>query len=65
MIAELRWLVAAVEADGVIFRSNHASNYLALEGVFQKSKQRMLDEIDEVLGDPELRRVRPEYARGL
>jgi radical SAM superfamily enzyme YgiQ (UPF0313 family) len=65
MIAELRHLVAAVTADGIIFRSNHASNYLALAGVFQKSKQRMLDEIDAVLGDPELNRVRPECTRGL
>ena len=65
MIRELRWLIEAVEADGIIFRSNHASNYLALEGVFQKSKRRMLGEVDAVLGDAELHRVRPDYMRGL
>lgn len=65
MIAELRHLIAAVEADGIIFRSNHASNYLALKGVFQKSKSRMLEEVDAVLDDPELHRVRPDFMRGL
>jgi radical SAM superfamily enzyme YgiQ (UPF0313 family) len=62
-LEELRMLVAAVEADGVIFRANHASNFLPLGGTFQKGKARMLDEIDEVLGDPELAGARPDFMR--
>lgn len=63
MLAELRTLVKNVERDGIIFRSNHASNYLALAGTFQKSKGAMLARIDAALADPD--RLRPEYWRGL
>jgi radical SAM superfamily enzyme YgiQ (UPF0313 family) len=63
MLAELRALVAAVAADGVIFRANHASNYLPLEGTFQKSKARLLAELDAALADPCA--WRPESLRGM
>ncbi|MCP4547595.1 MAG: B12-binding domain-containing radical SAM protein [bacterium] len=63
MLVELRHLVDCVQADGIIFRSNHASNYLALAGTFQKSKVAMLADIDNALGDSGL--LRPEYWRGL
>jgi len=63
MLAELRTLVGAIEADGVIFRANHASNYLPLEGTFRKSKARMLAELDEAMGDP--RSWTPEIFRGM
>ncbi len=50
-LRECRALIAGIEADGIIFRSNHVSNYLALEGTLQKSKPRLLAEIDEALAD--------------
>jgi radical SAM superfamily enzyme YgiQ (UPF0313 family) len=62
-LEELRWLVASVTADGVIFRSNHASNYLALAGTFQKGRTAMLAAIDAAReGRAPLR---PEFFRGL
>ncbi len=63
MLAELRILVNGVTEEGIIFRSNHASNYLALAGTFQKSKAAMLAEIDAALADPA--HLRPERWRGL
>jgi len=65
MLEECRVLIAGIEETGIIFRADHASNYLSLKGTFQKSKQRLLDEIDAALADPEGRRLRPEYWRGL
>jgi radical SAM superfamily enzyme YgiQ (UPF0313 family) len=50
-LKELRRFVSSVEGNGIIFRSNHVSNILALEGVFQKSKQRMIAEIDQIIGN--------------
>lgn len=49
ILTECRTLIDGVTADGIIFRSNHVSNYLALEGTLQKSKPRLLQEIDDAL----------------
>jgi len=62
-LQELRTLVAHVDGDGIIFRSNHASNYLALAGTFQKGKASMLAQIDAALANPRL--LRPEFLRAL
>ena len=64
-LAECRVLLAGINGDGITFRSNHASNYLALAGDLKRDKQRMLDEIDAVLEDPDSPRLRPEFLRGL
>jgi radical SAM superfamily enzyme YgiQ (UPF0313 family) len=63
MLDELRHLVDCVREDGIVFRSNHASNYLALAGTFQKDKAAMLSEIDAALDNPDL--LRPEFWRAL
>lgn len=62
-LTECRTLVECIESKGIIFHSNHASNYLPLKGVLQKDKARMLAEIDRAMGDPN--RLVPEYFRGL
>jgi radical SAM superfamily enzyme YgiQ (UPF0313 family) len=64
-LAECRMLLEGISADGITFRSNHASNYLALAGDLERDKERLLEEIDACLGDPEGRRLRPEFMRGL
>jgi len=63
-VVELRELVAGLETDRCIFRSNHASNYLALAGTLLDDKARLLAEIDRALEDPESR-LRDEWMRGL
>ena len=62
-LMELRHLVNAIEGDRIIFRSNHASNYLPIEGTFQKGKARMLSQIDAALNG--MQSLRPEFLRGL
>ncbi|MBF0588237.1 MAG: radical SAM protein [Magnetococcales bacterium] len=47
----------------IIFRSNHASNALALAGNLPRDQQRLLGEIDAARGDGE--GVRPFWMRGL
>jgi radical SAM superfamily enzyme YgiQ (UPF0313 family) len=49
---ELRELVAGLELDGAIFRSNHASNALPLEGTLPRDKARLLATLDAVLAGP-------------
>lgn len=62
-LLELRYLVDAIQGNKIIFRSNHASNYLPIEGTFQKGKTRMLAQIDAALNQTEP--LRPEFLRGL
>ena len=62
---ELRTFVAALDLDGTIFRSNHASNYLPLAGSFPKDQERLVAELDAVLASEDPRSYRPEWARGL
>lgn len=46
----------------VVFRSNHASNALALAGNLPKDKKRLISEIEYALDHEEL--LRPDYMRG-
>ncbi|MDI6829977.1 MAG: radical SAM protein [Actinomycetota bacterium] len=63
LLDELATLVSASELDGCVFRSNHASNYLALRGVLSRDREGILAAIEEARRRPEL--LRPEYMRGL
>jgi hypothetical protein len=63
-VIELREMIASLETDKCIFRSNHASNYLALKGTLLGDKDRLLSEIDRALEAPESH-LRDEWMRGL
>ena len=65
LAVELRELVAGLELRGSIFRSNHASNYLALSGTLPKDKERLLSALDEVIDAPEGASFTPDWMRGL
>lgn len=62
---ELREFVAGLELEASVFRSNHASNHLALAGTLPKDKARILTSLDEVLAHPARARFTPEWMRGL
>jgi hypothetical protein len=62
---ELRTFLAHLDLTGTIFRSNHASNYLALAGTLPKDKGRLLAELDAVLADPGHAAFRAAWQRGL
>ena len=64
-LQEIRWLVEGLELKNSIFRSNHASNYLALRGDLPGDKEKLLAVIDSVLADPNSPLIRPEYFRAL
>ena len=63
MLGELRTIVAASAPTAAVFRTNHASNYLPLEGRLPRDRDRIVGTVDRALaGDIPLR---PEWARGL
>lgn len=64
ILAEQEMLIAKLDPlSPIIFRSNHASNCLALAGNLPRDRARLLSEIEAVrLG---LSSLRPDYLRGL
>jgi len=63
LLSELRTMVAESEPTGAIFRTNHASNYLPLEGRLPRDRESIIAVIDAALAGKVP--LRPEYWRGL
>lgn len=64
VLVELRRLVERLDPPSpVIFRSNHASNTLALAGTLPKDKDKLLAQLDMALAGQT--RLRPRWIRGL
>lgn len=65
LFREIRLMLATLELERTIFRSDHASNYLVLKGVLNKDKDKLLQTVDKAIHQPASVKLRPEWARGL
>jgi radical SAM superfamily enzyme YgiQ (UPF0313 family) len=65
LLRELREMIAGIDATDAIFRSNHASNYVSVNGRFPKDKVALLRALDEALGAPDKLHFKPEAFRAL
>lgn len=65
LAAELREFLVHLDLKASVFRSNHASNYLALAGTLPKDQESLVAALDQVLAHPENARFRPEWLRAL
>ncbi len=65
LLRELHRFIAMTDLEQVVFRSDHASNYLALKGVLGRDKQAMLKLLEQALEDPGSAPFREEWQRGL
>ncbi len=63
LLAELRTFVAEAAPSDAIFRTNHASNYLPVQGRLPRDRDRLLEILDAAL-EGQLP-LRPEWSRGL
>jgi radical SAM superfamily enzyme YgiQ (UPF0313 family) len=63
ILNELRTMIEHFHLDKCIFRSNHASNYLAIKATLNQDKEKLLKEIDYALKNPA--QLRPEFLRAL
>jgi len=59
---ELKVLLENVDVKATVFRSNHASNYVPLEGRLPRDREKLINTLDAAIRD---NRFRPEYLRGL
>ncbi|AGK97226.1 radical SAM protein [Clostridium pasteurianum] len=49
VMLETRELIKNIQAQNCIFRSNHASNYVAIGGTLPQDKKKLIDIIDDIL----------------
>ena len=63
LLHEAYEMIRGLELEYTVFRSNHASNYLALEGTFPKDKPVLLKALEAAMGGKI--RLRPDFFRGL
>lgn len=65
ILAEIEMMLSPLELTNCLFRSNHASNYLALGGMLPQDKEQILTQLRGVLSQADTGRLRPEQFRGL
>lgn len=65
LFRELARFIAGLELRRTVFRSDHASNWLALKGTLGADKPRLLRELHAAIERPESAPLRPAWARGL
>ncbi len=63
LLKEMRTIIENIETERTIFRTNHASNYLPLEGILSRDKRKLVAIIDQALKGEIL--LKPEFFRGL
>jgi radical SAM superfamily enzyme YgiQ (UPF0313 family) len=63
MVKELKIIVENTELTGGYFFANHISNYLPIKAKFPRDKQKVLDEIDEILERKDESLLRPDFYR--
>ena len=63
LLKEMYSMIEGLELEKTVFRSNHASNYLPLEGRFPKDKEKLLSMIKPAIEGK--KKLKPEWLRGL
>jgi len=64
VLKEVELMITNIDAPSpVVFRTNHASNYLPLKGTLPEDKERLLKTISRAVDNPAI--LRAEYMRGL
>jgi radical SAM superfamily enzyme YgiQ (UPF0313 family) len=63
LLAEAHGIIKGLELEKTIFRSDHASNHLSLEGRFPQDKNKLLNILDLAIRNKI--HLRPEFSRGL
>lgn len=65
LFQEIRHLIAHLDLEKTVFRSDHASNYLVLKGILGRDKEKLLNTVDTAINQPGRIPLRPEWMRGL
>lgn len=65
LFVEMEQFLSTLVLRRTVFRSDHASNWLALKGTLGADKERLLSQVRQAIAHPEHSPLRPAWARGL
>jgi radical SAM superfamily enzyme YgiQ (UPF0313 family) len=65
ILTELKNLIELLELTNCVFRTNHASNYLAIGGTLSADKDAIMRVLSDAINSDDKSRLRPSYLRGL
>jgi len=65
LLEEQYKFISQTELHSVVFRSDHASNYLSLKGILGRDKENMMNKLESALNNPSGTSLREEWQRGL
>lgn len=65
LLEEQLLFISHTKLENVVFRSDHASNYLTLKGILSRDKEKLLNQLRNALYDPGKASLREEWQRGL
>ena len=65
LMQELGLMIAQLNLNETVFRSDHASNYLVLKGTLGRDKETLLAQIHNAVTHPERANLRAEWMRGI
>ncbi|WP_417311107.1 radical SAM protein [Ectopseudomonas khazarica] len=65
LFGEVERLLAGLELQHTVFRSDHASNYLVLKGNLGRDKAHLLAQVRSAIEQPQQANLRQEWHRGL
>ena len=65
IVEEMRMLVAGLDSEGSVLRSNHISNYVQLRGTMNRDKSIMLEQLDLALASGRLENEYISYLENL
>ena len=65
LMQELGLMIAQLNLNETVFRSDHASNYLVLKGTLGRDKETLLAQSHNAVTHPERANLRAEWMRGL
>ncbi|HVO66052.1 MAG TPA: radical SAM protein [Syntrophales bacterium] len=65
LLNELAIIIENSNFTNCFFTSNHASNYLPIKASMPSEKSKVVKMINSIINDRDVKRLRPEYLRGL
>ncbi len=65
ILRELKLIIMNLTLSSCVFRTNHASNYLAIGGTLNQDKEYILEVLDRAITQTDQVMLRPNYLRGL
>ena len=65
LLVELEEFISHTQLESSIFRTTHASNYIALAGILGRDKDKLLSQLSFAINNPNLAHLRNEWERGL